>query len=131
MKTIAELVKSADWKEEKHVPVIECESRVPADTNFDVSISVGKEVDHPNTTEHHIRWIQLYFLPDGGTTPIQIAKTAFNAHGESPEGPNESSVYTHHTASVSMKTGKAGTLMALSYCNIHGLWQSSRDIDLA
>ena len=27
-----------------------------------------------------------------------------------------------------MKTAKSGTLLAMSYCNIHGLWQSSKAI---
>jgi len=29
-----------------------------------------------------------------------------------------------------MKTQKPGTLMAMSYCNIHGLWQSSAELEL-
>jgi len=27
-----------------------------------------------------------------------------------------------------MKIDKAGTLVAISYCNIHGLWESTKEI---
>ena len=65
MAKIGELYQTADWKSEKHVPVIECPDAVAADETFEVKVSLGKEVAHPNTTEHHIRWIQLYFRPGG------------------------------------------------------------------
>jgi desulfoferrodoxin (superoxide reductase-like protein) len=54
---VGELFQSADWKAEKHVPVIECGDEVKADELFEVKVTLGKEVIHPNTTEHHIRWI--------------------------------------------------------------------------
>jgi superoxide reductase len=44
--------------------VIDCPDNVKADEMFDVTVTLGKEIAHPNTTEHHIRWIQLYFKPD-------------------------------------------------------------------
>ena len=53
MEKIGELHQSADWKTEKHVPVIECPDEVTADEVFDVKVTPGKEVAHPNTTEHH------------------------------------------------------------------------------
>ncbi|MBL4901912.1 hypothetical protein JYT30_00950 [Desulfotalea psychrophila] len=31
-----------------------------ADEMFAVKVSLGKENSHLNTTEHHIRWIQLF-----------------------------------------------------------------------
>ena len=60
MKTFGELFQSADWKKEKHVPVIECPDQVKVGEIFPVKVTVGKEVAHPNTTEHHIRWITVY-----------------------------------------------------------------------
>ncbi|MFZ5906555.1 MAG: desulfoferrodoxin family protein, partial [Nitrospirota bacterium] len=65
MTKIGEFYQSADWKSEKHVPVIDCPAAVKAGENFQVTVSIGKEVAHPNTTEHHIRWIQLFFKPEG------------------------------------------------------------------
>jgi superoxide reductase len=128
---IGEIIQHADWKKEKHVPVIECPDRVKADEFFEVKVSLGKEIAHPNTTEHHIRWIALYFHPEGEKFPYEIGRFEFNAHGESVQGPDTSTVYTHHELTASMKTGKPGTLHSLAYCNIHGLWESTQEIRLA
>jgi superoxide reductase len=129
MAGMSEAIQTADWKSEKHVPVIECPEEVKANEFFEVKASLGKEVAHPNTTEHHIRWIQLFFQPEGAKAPFQIGNFEFTAHGESVDGPNEGSVYTHHCVAASMKTGKSGTILALSYCNIHGVWQSSQAVE--
>jgi superoxide reductase len=130
MKKFGEIVQEADWKKEKHVPVIECADAVKADEMLEVRVGVGKEIAHPNTTEHHISWISLYFYPDGEKFPYQIGHYEFNAHGASVQGPNTSSVYTHHQVAAWFKTSKPGTVLALSLCNIHGLWQSSKEIKL-
>ena len=131
MAEIKDLLQSADWKQEKHVPVIEAADQVKKGEFLKFSISVGKQIPHPNTTEHHIRWIEVYFLPDGEKFPYQIARFEFNAHGESTQGINTSTVYTHSEASGSFKTEKSGTILAASYCNIHGLWQGSKNLGVA
>ena len=87
-------------------------------------MSVGKELAHPNKTEHHIAWIDLYFFPDGEKFPYQIGKVEFTAHGASATGPDTSTIYAEPAAHFVFKTDKPGTLIAESYCNIHGLWRS-------
>lgn len=131
MAMLSEAIQSADWKSEKHVPVIECADEVKADEFFTVKATLGKAVAHPNTTEHHIRWIQLFFQPEGAKAPFQIGNFEFTAHGESVEGPNQGSVFTHHEVATSLKTGKSGTLYTLAYCNIHGVWQSAKTVNFA
>ena len=128
MASIKELFQEADWKNEKHVPVIVAQDAVKKGEAVTVEVSVGKAIAHPNTTEHHIRWIEVYFLPDGGKFPYQIARIDLTAHGESAEGPNTSTVFTHPEATLSIKTDKKGTILASSYCNIHGLWQSTSEL---
>lgn len=130
MPAFKEIIQSADWKKEKHVPVIDAPDKIVKGEFFNITLTVGKEVAHPNTTEHHIRWIALYFLPDGEKFSYQVAKCDFAAHGESVQGPNTSTVFTHSAATASMKTDKPGTLLAASYCNIHGLWESAKRIDI-
>lgn len=125
---LGERIQSADWKAEKHVPVIECPDEVEAGKPFQVTVSVGKEIPHPNTTEHHIRWIEVYFQPEGDKFIYQVAHFDFAAHGESVKGANEGPAYTHPTTSCSVQVNAPGTLIALSLCNIHGLWESSREI---
>ena len=124
------LFQTANWKSEKHVPVIEAPEKVAKGDFFKVTVSVGKEIAHPNKTEHHIRWIDVYFQPKGEKFPYQIGKATFAAHGESIEGPDTSTVYTHHEVTVSFKTEKPGTIFASSYCNIHGVWESSKEIQV-
>jgi len=128
MSKLGDEIKSADWKAEKHVPVIECADTVSADKNIEVSITIGKEISHPNTTEHHIRWVQLYFKPHGEKSTYEAGNFEFTAHGESTEGANAGPVYTHHAVTASLNIKKSGTLMAASLCNIHGLWESSKEI---
>jgi superoxide reductase len=130
MSEIKELFQSADWKSEKHVPVIEVPQKVKKGEFFQVKVSIGKEIAHPNKTEHHIRWIDVFFHPEGEKFAFQIGKAEFAAHGASTQGPDTSTVYTHHEAILSFKTEKPGTLYAFSLCNIHGLWQNSQVIDL-
>ena len=125
---IGELFQTDDWKNEKHVPVLDCPDTVAADQMFEVRAAVGKEVSHPNTTEHHIRWIQLFFKPDGAKFAYQIGNFEFTAHGESTDGADQGPVYTNHTVTSEIKTKLPGTLIAASYCNIHGFWQSSRPV---
>lgn len=125
-----ELFQKADWKKEKHVPVIECPSKIKADEMLEVKVDIGKEIAHPNTTEHHIAWISLLFKPDDEKYPFHIGQFLFNAHGASIQGPNTSTIYTHHAVTATFKTSKPGTIIATSYCNIHGLWQSSKEITL-
>jgi superoxide reductase len=128
MKKMGELYQTADWKAEKHVPVIECPDSVTADELFDVKVSLGKEIAHPNTTEHHIRWIQLFFHPEGEKFAYQVGNFEFTAHGETAEGPNQGPVYTNHSVTASMKVKKPGSLHAAALCNIHGLWESSKEL---
>lgn len=131
MPDLSEHIQHADWKNEKHVPVIECPDSVPADENFDVRVGLGKEVSHPNTTEHHIRWIALFFHPEGEKFAFQIGHYDFGAHGEAVAGANQGPVYTHHAVTTTMKTAKPGVLHALALCNIHGLWESSKEIGIS
>lgn len=130
MAELKDLIQSADWKKEKHVPVIEVSDKVKKGEFFSITASVGKEIPHPNTTEHHIRWIEILFLPDGEKFTYQIGRFEFSSHGESTQGINTSGVYTHPMVVCSLKTDKPGNILALSYCNIHGLWQSSKKIEV-
>ena len=125
------IIKSADWKTEKHAPVIEAPEVVKAGEKFCVYLSVGKEIPHPNTTEHHIRWIDVYFKPESEKFLHQVAHFDFTAHAESTKGANEGAVLAHPVAAFSMTVKEPGMLIALELCNIHGVWESAADIKFA
>ena len=121
-KSLSDYVKTADWKAEKHVPVISAPATVAAGQAFEVEVSVGKEISHPNTVEHHIAWIALHFVPDGSPVSVEIGRVDLSSHGPV--------VTTASTAKFSVQVQKGGVLYATAYCNLHGLWSSSAKIDV-
>jgi superoxide reductase len=127
-RTLDKLFKSDDWKTEKHAPVIEVEGSVLKNAFFTVKVSVGREVEHPNSVEHHIRWIQLYFLPEGQEIPVHVGTYDFASHGENGEA--DEGIFAHPCIATSMRIDRGGRLLASSYCNIHGLWQTAREIEV-
>ncbi len=122
--SLANTIQDADWKKEKHVPVIEVPESVTAGEPAAIAVSVGKEIPHPNTPEHHISWMKLYFHPEGGGFPVEIGDYRMLAHGEAGEVSAEPAIEARVTF------GKPGMLQALSYCNLHGLWQSEVQLTL-
>lgn len=114
---LSKTIASGDWKGEKHVPVIEYKKDGDL---LEIEVSVGKEIPHPNTPEHHIAWIELYFHPEGEKFPIMVGRVAFTNHSDP---------LTEPRAKFYIRTSKKGKLYALSYCNIHGLWENSVDVE--
>ena len=116
-KALSEYVKTADWKAEKHVPVISAPATVAAGQTFEVEVAVGKEIPHPNTVEHHIAWIALHFVPDGSPVSVEIGRVDLSSHGPVAS--------TASTAKFAVQLHKGGAFYATAYCNLHGLWSSS------
>ena len=128
VRKVTELFQTADWKKEKHVPVIDAPDVVKKGELVKVSLCVGKEIPHPNKTDHHIAWIKLAFWPEEGKFPYEIGMTEFDAHGASAQGPDTSTIYTEPQAVFAFKTEKAGKLISTSYCNVHGFWKDEKKI---
>ncbi len=106
---ISGTIKSGDWKGEKHVPVIEYEKEGDL---VKVEVAVGKEIPHPNTPEHHIGWIELYFHPEGENFPILVGRVAFTNHGDPLSEPR---------AVFFFRTEKKGKL--------YGLWENEVSLE--
>ena len=113
---LSSLIKSADWKAEKHVPVITLLSEFLPGEPLEVEVSVGKEISHPNTIEHHIAWIALYYVAEGSQLPVELTRAEFRGHG--------TEIFTEPVLKAKVKLPKPGTLHAVAYCNLHGLWES-------
>lgn len=129
MSTFGQHVQKADWKKEKHVPVIEVKSTPQKNEAFDVHLCVGNEIAHPNTTEHHISWIKLFFKPANDKFTYHLGTYQFDAHFESVKGANEGPAACEPCVHTKVILKEAGQLIALSYCNIHGLWESELEIN--
>jgi superoxide reductase len=123
---LSEFVKTADWKNEKHVPVIICADTVSAGTPLEVTVTVGKEIAHPNTMGHHIAWIALHFVPAGMQRSIVLGRCEFSAHGATAD--ENGIAFTDSTFSLRVRLATAGTLYATAYCNLHGLWASEKEL---
>lgn len=121
MTFLKDTVQTGDWKGEKHVPAIVVHSAKRDEVV--VKVRVGEEIAHPNTFEHYISWIKLFYLPEGAKLPIQVADFSFTSHGEG-------NAFTDPQGLVTFKAEKNGKLLAQSYCNIHGLWENEMDLVL-
>ncbi len=108
---LAEIVKTAASEgKEKHVPVIEIVKGHGPDGADLVSVVVGKEAAHPNTIEHHIAWLELFGIKAGGQV-VTLGRAEF--------GPS----YTSPRVAFQVTVADFASFAALSYCNVHGLWQ--------
>ena len=121
MKNLGALYQSGDWKGEKHVPVIHAPEKVKKGETVELRVNIGEEIPHPNTLEHYISWVKVYFLSDGGKFPVEIGTYDFASHGEH-------GAVTEPDVSIRFKVEKSGTILASSYCNIHGLWENSKEL---
>lgn len=126
---LSEFVKTADFKSEKHVPVIECAPAAKAGEPFSVSVSVGREIPHPNTAAHHIDWIALHFVPDGMKLSTEIGRYSFAAHPADPAAGAQ--IQSVPSIAATVVLDRPGRFYATAYCNLHGLWESERPVALA
>ena len=108
---LGDLIKGATQEgKEKHVPVIELVSCDECGKNA-VKVTVGKEVAHPNMIEHHIKWVVLFGVKDG----VAVHLATFDL------GP----AYGVPTIVAHINMEGLSELIAVEYCNLHGLWESS------
>ncbi|KUK05244.1 desulfoferrodoxin family protein [Methermicoccus shengliensis] len=96
--------------QKKHIPVIDAPERVRADEAFEVSVTVGEWVKHPNELGHFIEWIELYC----GDVLLTRADL----------GP----VLADPKVVFRIRLDESGTLRAVAKCNLHGVWESTKEI---
>ena len=113
---IADILKSAESEgKEKHVPFIEVMKGHGSESLDLIHVLVGKETPHPNTVEHHIAWLEVFGVKKEGQV-VSIGKAEF--------GPS----YTNPNISFHTPVEQFKAFYALSYCNLHGLWQNSIEV---
>ena len=114
---LSEIIKRQDSEgKEKHVPgisVIECSSC----GELTVTVQVGRDVMHPSTVEHSIRQINLF----GRTKDDKkVLIAGFNLEG----------LYSMPRVKVNVKRKTYSELLAVIYCNLHGVWENSIKVGL-
>ena len=111
---------SKDPGKEKHLPVIEYQ-RVDSE-KLRVKVIVGKERSHPNEPQHNISWIEIYFQPHDGEA-LALARIELQAHGENQ-------AYTEPEIEITVRLPRVpGKLVARAYCTLHGVWESSVELE--
>ncbi len=112
----ADILKGAASEgKEKHVPTIEIVTGHGSDNGEMVRVLVGKETPHPNTLEHHIAWAALLGIKPEGQV-VNLGRAEFAPGFTSPD------------AVFHVPVGQFKAFAAMSYCNIHGLWQNAIDV---
>ena len=102
-----EVIKYAD----KHSPVIICNTEAQRNKPFKVKVKIGNNVKHPNTTEHHFEYVQLWSLE----TLLGETRLVQSSFGNDP---------VHIECEFIIFPKVSLRLTALAYCNKHGLWCS-------
>ncbi len=103
-------------KAETHTPKIEAPDKVKAGEPFKVTITVGP---HEMRDVHSIRKVEVYIYEEGRAfNPIHVATVEF--------GPE----YTEPQVTLTLKLKKTSVLYAISYCNLHGLWEARKKIEV-
>lgn len=99
--------------EQKHMPVISAPDRVKRDEEFAVTIEVGKYKSHPNEPGHFIEWIELY---SGDTFLFRVSLSG--------------SLSVPKVIIQVKLTHAHGPLKAWAKCNLHGLWEGIKAIEI-
>lgn len=97
----------------KHVPVITSPEKVKAGEPFTVTIKVG-EAPHVMENGHFIQFIDLY------CGHIYLSRVDFTAVMTKPD----------ISLSIVLQHEGSRTLRAFSRCNLHGIWEGTREVNV-
>jgi superoxide reductase len=98
--------------EKKHWPGIECPDVVEANKPFDVVVNIGIGIDHPSEFAHYIQWIEL-LRGDLSVSRINLMPK-----------------YSYPRATFRIALDKKTTLVVREGCNLHGIWENKKEIDV-
>ncbi len=96
--------------EKKHIPQIKAPDSAAIDEFFDVTVEVGKLVEHPNEPGHFIEWIELY---SGDTFLIRLSLAG---------------KFADPVLNARVRLTHEHPLKAWAKCNLHGLWEGIKEI---
>jgi len=97
--------------EKGHVPIIFAPEEVKAGEPFEVEVQVGENM-HEMIPEHYIDWVDLY------AGDIFLTKVLLT--------PN----FTQAKFKVTLTLAQSSTLRAIEHCNLHGLWEGTKEVHI-
>jgi superoxide reductase len=124
--------------EKKHVPIIEAPETVIAGEPFEVTVTVGS-IPHVMEEKHYIEWVELYLhnklVGRKELSPSdKTARATFRVEAdEALIAIKEIETCTIHGVNICGECGEKSvitTLYAREHCNIHGLWEADRKIEV-
>ncbi len=92
-----------------HVPQINAPDAVKPGVPFEVEVRIGEKI-HEMIPTHYIDWVDLY------ADDIFLTKFILT--------PN----FTQPICKVTLTINKSATLRAIEHCNLHGLWEGTKQI---
>ena len=103
-------------KARTHVPRVEVQSPVKKGEAVTVRIFV---TEHPNRPDHHIEFLDVYYEEDGRQfNPIHVAHVRLTPEIVEPY------------VEIRIRPRASGWLHVVAYCNMHGLWEAVRRIEV-
>ncbi len=99
--------------EKKHVPVISAPGQVEQGECFEVTVELGKYLDHPNEAGHFINFVELY------VDDTYLGRSHFVHTKTCPVAKFCVSLDHAHE-----------NLRAFAYCNLHGSWEGDKPIEV-
>ncbi|MCK5282102.1 MAG: class II SORL domain-containing protein [Nanoarchaeota archaeon] len=96
--------------EKKHLPIIDCQDSVKKGEPFEVTISVGKLLKHPNENSHYIEWIEL-FAEDLFISKVDLIPVVGNPK-----------------VTLTVSLHESHKLTAKARCSLHGIWEYSKEV---
>lgn len=110
---VEDIEKAGDL-EKKHFPAISAPEKVKSGENFEVEIEVGKFLKHPNELGHWINWVALWL----NERPVAFV-TLYPAMSE-----------PRVKLKVKAENKGKAKLIAREFCNLHGIWEAEKEIEV-
>ncbi len=97
--------------EKKHQPIITTPKSVKKGECFEVTVEIGKLMEHPNEPSHYIEFVELY------ADHTYLSRMDLTARRTCPIV--KTCISLDHTH---------GKLRAFAHCNLHGTWEGQSEI---
>ncbi len=99
--------------EKKHAVIIDAPDSVKSGEKFEATIKVGEHKNHPNELSHFIEWMELY-----------VGDTFLARLDLSPEK-------TDYVMKATVQLDHAHPIRGRAKCNLHGIWESEKEIEVS